>query len=420
MIKQLLQPFGSSASTAAEPLVMTESFAHLLTNIDSKRQQRSEEHIINKKYYDYYETAKATNTGIAVVHFPGAPDVEVDHWEIFRPAAFNATIAGEREHYALGTKDDPTSRQQYKVSITSEHSFKAGTAKRFYIQCNCLDFQIVFSKSDQTAGYCLPNNIAPEGVASEEAIQAQEAGIGICKHAYCIMKHPRYAEFLGNAADTSALISKLPTYEEPEPEEEMPIVSPSLITPPTIPAPPTTIPPEPLLKQRAREHIKKSLTQTIASITASYDIADRDVYIRYSGSKTQYKKYLFTVTLVNLDKTYLKFPPPTYNGKINVVSYSSQKLESRFRSTVKLPPMTYNNKQYTTLDIYAIFSPAELIDIIRSLGESVKMPNELEQELTTANIPITESIFEDLTLETISFNFLIEDLIRDYNDYSNN
>lgn len=419
MIKQLLSIISSTSPVVVEPFILNESFAYLISNIEVKRQQRAQEHIIPKAYYDYFITqANAIMTGTGIVNFLGgvSQDIEVDHWQTFRPSAFSATVGGNREYFPLGSKSNPTERQAYKVSITSAASLQNGTAKRYYIQCNCKDFQKVFSQKLQANGYCLDVTglESTDEEVSEEAKLAESQGIGICKHAYTIMMQPQYAKYLGVAEDSGAMIPK--RAETPvEPGHKTPEY-----VPPTVPSKPAEIPVEPLLKQRAREHIKTNLTKITDTLGSAYDLTDRDLYIRYSGSKTQYKKYLFTVSQIILDKQYLKYPPANYLGKINVISYSSQKLESKFKGTVKLSPFTYNNKIYPTLDLYSLFSPLELIEIIKGLGSSVEMPKELEQELTTAKITITESIFEDLTLEGLSFNFLIENLIREYNGYSNN
>lgn len=417
MIKQLLLDFEPSSAVSEEgSAVLTESFAYLLTNIESKRKERSEKHIISKKYYDYYVTARAVKTKQSVIHFAGV-DIEVDEWETFRPEAFKDTISGKREYFPLGTKTEPTSRQKYKISITSKNSFEQNKALRYYVRCNCQDFKQVFSDTLIEKGYCLPMEgfESVEETPSEEAKEAANQKIGICKHIYAIMKQPEYSKYLGNPSESGPLVSKTPI-SIPAPAIQ-PLVPPAATPTPTEqPSPEPTLPVESLLKQRAKEHIKKSLEQVITALNNAYGRGDRDLYIRYSGSKTQYKKYLFTVSLIALDKSYLKYPTASYLGKINVISYSSQKLESKYKGTVKIPSMSYAGKSYGALDLYSLFSPIELIDIVKELKTHSEMPQTLQQQLSQSNIVITEAIFEDLTLEDNKFNFLIEDLIREYND----
>lgn len=420
MIKELLLDFGPPSITEGGPssVVLAESFAYLLSSIESKRQERSQKHILSKKYYDYYLTAKSVKKKLSVVNFAGT-DIEVDEWETFRPAEFDDTIAGKKEYFPLGTKADPLSRQTYKISITSENSFKNGTAQRYYIRCNCPDFKHVFSKIMIEKKYCLPmDNEDMSDEPSPEAIEAGKEKFGICKHIYAIMKQPQYAKYLGDGSDPGPLIQKRPKPVKKLPE---PVYEPSEQDEYGEPSEPYEEPyeeplsQESLLKQRAKDHIKKNLEQIITALNNAYGRGDRDLYIRYSGSKTQYKKYLFTVSLINLDKNYLKYPAVNYNGKINVISYSSQKLESKYKGTVKIPSMNYAGKSYGALDLYSLFSPLELIDIIKEIKTHSEMPQTLQQQLSASNIVITESIFEDLTLDGIEFNFLIEDIIREYN-----
>lgn len=428
MIKNLLQTFQPFSDTTSEKGLsnLTESFAYLLNNIESKRKERSEKHILSKAYYDYWLNAKAIKKKVSIVHFAGI-DIEVDEWQTFRPKAFSDTIAGQKERYPLGTKKEPLSRQSYKISITSESSLKNKTATRYYAKCNCADFKHVFGPKLEELGYSLPVEgfESIDEPVSEDAKSAAQEQIGICKHIYAIMKQPQYAKYLGETSDSSPLVninSAMPkttlhpgiSWEpEEEPDEQEAYSSYKYEEPEQEPE--EVIPPEPLLKQRARDHIKRNLEQVITALNNAYGRGDRDLYIRYSGSKTQYKKYLFTVSQINLDVSYLKFPPAGYSGKINVISYSSQKLESKYKGTVKIPSMSFAGKSYGALDLYALFTPLELIDIVKQIKTHSEMPQTLQQQLGKSNIPITEAIFEDLTLEGISFNFLIEDIIREYN-----
>lgn len=224
------------------------------------------------------QISKSPNTN--TINF-GTTQVECDEWHITHPDYKSKEL---KERYP---------KNEYTCLITSRASLKNHTAKRYYVSCDCMDFDTTFKEELLKYGYT-------NGMVQNPSTGKKKLAPAICKHLYTILIK-EYQDIIKaeSGEDRSAEIIQ----QEPKPERVRPRIEyephedleePIEPTQPTVP---------PVMKKRGRipkttqekkveyEKIIKRSLKFFSNIMPN----NVDIYKNSRQSQNMYKKYKFMV-----------------------------------------------------------------------------------------------------------------------------
>ena len=325
-------------------------------------------------YNTYAQGAQITRSPSGTSVNFGSTQIECDEWHVTHPD-YKSTDLKERYPEA-----------EYTCLITSRNSLKNHTAKRYYVSCDCMDFDTTFKEELLKYGYTTGTTLPSKG---KKLLKP-----AICKHLYTILMR-EYSDIIEAEAgeDRSA---EIPQAAPPKPDrtriEYEPEFKPEEEQPPL----------PPVIKKRGRvpkttqekkieyEKIIKRSLKFFSNIMPN----NVDIYKNSRQSQNTYKKYKFMV------KKY-------FQGW--VIVFTNPQLNP-FRDKVKdkeIVPLTTRKLQGTvptgdSIIVYTkYFTKDELMNMIRSETREIQQ-NQIDK-LDKLNKPytLTEGI-EVLDTETNS------------------
>ena len=156
----------------------------------------------DKHFTAYYQSVKIKKTSTVVPIKFGSVEIECDEWSVDHDDFKDKEL---KEPF-------PKPKEPYTVLVTSQESLKNNTAKRYYVSCNCKDFDTTFKEELIKYGYT--NGMTVPGTGKKKL------GPAVCKHVYAVLMR-EYEEFLKKETgpDESAEI-EMP-YEAPYEEEPL-------------------------------------------------------------------------------------------------------------------------------------------------------------------------------------------------------
>lgn len=142
-------------------------------------------------YYTYAKIAKTTKKGRVKVSI-GSDAVPCEVWEVTHVPFTDPKL---KEKY-------PAPDTPYTCIVTDRAAIKNGTATRYYVSCNCVDFKTTFEQELITAGYTADDPTLPAATGKKKLAPA------ICKHLFAVLMK-NYASVLATekAPDPSAVIT---------------------------------------------------------------------------------------------------------------------------------------------------------------------------------------------------------------------
>ncbi len=309
--------------------------------------------------YNTYAQGAQINKAPAsnVVNF-GTTQIECDEWHISHP------------DYKSGELKEKYPKNQYTCLITSRASLKNGTAKRYYVSCDCMDFDTTFKEELIKYGYTNGTTLPSTG--------KKLLAPAVCKHLYTILMR-EYGDIIAaeTKEETSAEIlqpekEKITAswdiepreWEEPEETWEEPEQEPQ---PPLPVKKRGRIPKSPQEKKAEYEKIIRRSLKFFSNIMPN----NVDIYKNARQSDTTYKKYKFMV------KKY-------FQGW--VIVFTNPQLNP-LRDKIKdkeIVPLTTKTAQGTiptgdSIVVYTkYFTKDELMNMIRSETREIQ-PNQIDK-----------------------------------------
>ncbi len=132
-----------------------------------RRIYRADNH--NQIFYDYAKEATTNFQAVTDVQF-GSTTVECDEWKVSHDEFADTKL---KEKY-------PRPETPYTVLITSRKSLLDHTAERYYVSCNCMDFETTFKEELLKYGYT-------NGVLVKPGTGKKKLAPAICKHIYTVL-----------------------------------------------------------------------------------------------------------------------------------------------------------------------------------------------------------------------------------------
>ena len=279
----------------------------------------------------------------------------------------------------------PKPKVPYTVKVTSRKSLEDGTARRYYVSCDCMDFDTTFKEELINYGYTTGTVVPGTG--------QKKLGPAICKHLYSGLIR-EYKGFISLEAgeDPSAEIeiewpgpsglgpvASVPPstwHEEPESEEE-----PESTIPPVIQKKRGRIPKTPAEKKSEYEKIIRRSLKFFSNIMPN----TVEIYKNSRQGGNSYKKYKFMIKNY-VQGSVIVFTNPQLNPLRDKVK--DKELVPLMNKTAKgMSPFGDSIVVYTKY-----FSKQELMDMIKAETREIQ-PNQIEKlNKTVKTYSLTESL----------------------------
>lgn len=334
-------------------------------------------------YQAYYAAATIVKSPPPVKVNFGNTQIECDQWDVSHPEFTDKQM---KERFPKPADVLKTDTNHYTVMVTSKDSIKKGTAKRYYVSCNCPDFDTTFKEELIKYGYTNGTTLPNKGV--------KKIAPAICKHIYAVLMR-EYKDIVKEESgpDQSAEFATVVEPDElnfnyyPEPTSATISADPQATKKPRGRVPKTDA--EKKLEYAAA--IKKSL-KFLSNVMPN----GVEVYKNSRQSDNSYKKYKFMV------KKYFQgwvivFTNPLLNP-----------MRDKVKEKELVPIMARTQKGMIpsgdALIVYTkYFTKDELMDIIRSESRPIQQ-NQIDRLNTTIK---KYTLTENLEVEVNSVRALL-------------
>ena len=327
----------------------------------------------HRRIYRHSKHFNAYYKGSVVVKKPspipvtfGAIRVECDEFDISHPDFEDKKL---KERFpAPGTPPTRTGPSEYTVLVTSKKSIEQGYATRYYVSCDCMDFQTTFKEKLIAHGYTNGAPLPSKGI--------KKLAPAICKHIYAVLM-TEYKDIIEQEdyVDSSPVFSRSAEVE-PDDYNQDDIVAP--------PSPPTALLPKKADYEKLIRRSLKFFNNVMPNGVEVYKNS-RQTNNAYKRYKFMVKKYfqgyviVFTNPLLNplRDKTREKEIMP-------LVNRTAKGMIPAVDAIVVYTKKDKSGRDYFTKD--------ELMSMIKAETKEIQ-PNQIEKLKKTAPThTLTESL----------------------------